>query len=50
LNRLLEQLNSPGPSDQKSVLGGVLRDIRSFAGAADQFDDITMLGLTYKGE
>lgn len=50
LNRLLEQLNSPGPSDQKSVLGGVLRDIRSFAGATDQFDDITMLGLTYKGE
>ena len=30
------------------ALESVLRDIRNFAGAAEQFDDITMLGITYR--
>ena len=46
-DRMLEQLNTLKDSDQKTVLGGVLQDIRNFAGTAEQFDDITMLGLTY---
>lgn len=48
--RMTEQLNRLKDSDQKTILEGVLQDIRKYAGAADQFDDITMLGLTYKGE
>ena len=47
--RLLEQLNRQKDSDQKTLLEGVLQDIKNFAGTAEQFDDITMLGLTYKG-
>lgn len=48
--RLREQLNRQKDSDQKALLEGVLQDIRSFTGAAEQFDDITMLGLTYRGD
>ena len=48
-NRMTEQLNRLKDSDQKTILEGVLQDIRNYAGTADQFDDITMLGLTYKG-
>ena len=48
--RVLEQLNRLKDSDQKTLLEGMLQDIRNFAGAAEQFDDITMLGLTYKGD
>ena len=33
----------------KALLPGVRRDIADFADGADQFDDITMLGLTYFG-
>lgn len=47
--RMLAQLNSLKDSDQETVLRGVLQDIRNYAGVAEQFDDITMLGLTYKG-
>ena len=32
----------------KWTLEDVLQDIRNFAGKAEQFDDITMLGLTYR--
>jgi sigma-B regulation protein RsbU (phosphoserine phosphatase) len=48
--RVLEQLNRLKDSDQKTLLEGMLQDIRNFAGDAEQFDDITMLGLTYKGD
>ena len=48
-DRMTELLNRLKDLDQKAVLEGVLQDIRNYAGAADQFDDITMLGLTYKG-
>ena len=47
--RMTEQLNRLKDSDQKTILEGVLQDIRNYTGSADQFDDITMLGLTYKG-
>ena len=49
-DRMLEQLNSLKDSDQQTVLRGLLCDIRNYAGTAEQFDDITMLGLTYKGK
>ena len=48
--RMLEELNSLKDSDQETVLRGVLGDIRNYAGSAEQFDDITMLGLTFQGE
>ena len=35
---------------QEQILNEMLRDIRNFAGTAEQFDDITMLGLTYFGD
>jgi len=49
-DRLLQQLNRQKDADQKTVLEGLLQDIRKFTGAVEQFDDITMLGLTYKGD
>ena len=48
--RLREQLNRQKNADQKTLLESILQDIRNFAGAVDQFDDITMLGLTYNGD
>ena len=47
--RMVECLNQLKDQSQEQVLTGMLRDIRSFACAAEQFDDITMLGLTYLG-
>ena len=46
-DRLLDVLNRLKDQDQKAILEGVLQDIRAFAGSAEQFDDITMLGITY---
>ena len=49
MERLIGQLNQLKDSDQKAILEGVLQDLRSFTGAAERFDDITILGLTYLG-
>ena len=49
-DRLAERLNQLKDLDQQTILEGVLNDIRRFAGTADQFDDITLLGLTYRGD
>ena len=46
--RMLEKLNRLKEASQEEMLEGVLQDIRDFAGTADQFDDITMLGLSYR--
>ena len=46
-DRLVKRLNLRRDAAQQLVLEDVLRDIRAFAGSAEQFDDITMLGLTY---
>ena len=48
--RLCEKLNALKNVSQQQTLESVLRDIRNFTGAAEQFDDITMLGITYNGE
>ena len=49
-DRLTHKLNQLKSVPQAQVLESVLRDIRNFAGTAEQFDDITMLGITYGGE
>ena len=46
--RLLEKLNTVRNVPQQQALESVLRDIRNFAGGAEQFDDITMLGVTFR--
>ena len=46
-DRLVQRLNRQRNSTQQKTLEDVLQDIRNFAGSAEQFDDITMLGLTY---
>ena len=45
--RLVERLTYLKEGSQKRILEGTLQDIRNFAGEAEQFDDITMLGITY---
>ena len=45
--RMTERLNSLKDSSQQKLLTGMLEDIRRFAGDEEQFDDITMLGVTY---
>ena len=49
-DRLTKKLNQLKGVSQAQTLESVLRDIRNFAGSAEQFDDITMLGITYGGE
>ena len=46
--RITEQLNALKGGSQKQILTGMLEDIRRFAGDEEQFDDITMVGITYK--
>ncbi len=48
-DRLLKILNKRKDAADKLLLPAVKRDIESFADGADQFDDITMLGFSYKG-
>ena len=47
--RLLQVLNSVKEEPMQTVLQTVRGDIAGFVGAADQFDDITMLGFAYFG-
>ena len=47
--RLIEKLNSVKNASQEETLAAVYRDIVGFAGEAEQFDDITMIGYTYNG-
>ena len=48
--RLTAKLNSLRDVPQAEVLAGVRADIDVFAGKAEQFDDITMIGFTYLGQ
>ena len=47
--RMLEALNAVPNAEPKKLLSNVKQAIDGFVGAAPQFDDITMLGFTYKG-
>ena len=48
--RLLDTLNRHSDTDPKSICDSVKADVDAFVGEAPQFDDITMLALTYKGD
>ena len=47
--RLLDAMNSAPSEDPKELLAHVRAKIDEFVKGAPQFDDITMLGLRYKG-
>ena len=47
--RMVDKLNTVKKASQEETLAAVYRDIVEFAGEAEQFDDITMLGYTYNG-
>lgn len=47
--RMVEALNAGKEGDEAALLAAVKEKIDAFAGAAMQFDDITMLGLRYNG-
>ena len=50
VERLTAALNAVKGADLKDALPAIRRDIADFAGAAEQFDDITMLGFAYRGK
>ncbi len=45
--RMIAHLNTLKHQPQDRLLSGMLENVRRFAGEADQFDDITMLGITW---
>ena len=47
---MLAALNSSPDVSMQTLLDNVREAIDQFVGAAEQFDDITMLGLRYRGE
>lgn len=47
--RLTAALNRSYETDPKKLLHHVREEINEFVGDGEQFDDITMLGLYYKG-
>lgn len=49
-DRMLAALNSSPDVSMQTLLDNVREAIDQFVGAAEQFDDITMLGLRYRGE
>ncbi len=46
--RMTRTLTALKELPQEQLLKGMLADIREFAGEAEQFDDITMMGFTYR--
>ena len=48
--RLVNTLNTLTQASEEATLRDVLLDVEAFAGKAEQFDDITMLGFTYLGQ
>ena len=48
--RLLDVLNTLKDASVTDTLPAIRKDIADYVGDADQFDDITMLGLTYFGQ
>ena len=47
--RMLEALNADPDAEPEAVLGNVHQAVNSFVKSADQFDDLTMLCLEYRG-
>lgn len=48
-DRMIEALNTARESDPKEVLRTVRESVDRFVGVAEQFDDLTMICLEYKG-
>ena len=48
-DRLMEVLNRYKDNEPKNLVGNIKKEVDSFANGMDQFDDITMLSLWYKG-
>ena len=49
LDRMLEALNSDTSANPEQILSNVGTAVSEFAGGAEQFDDLTMLCMEYKG-
>ena len=47
--RMTDALDRARGGDAAGLLGGLLADVRAFVGEALQFDDITLLAVTYRG-
>ena len=49
-DRMIDALNQYARLTPKEILAGVKSAIDTFVGEAEQFDDLTMLCLEYKGK
>ena len=49
-DRMIDALNSNAKADPEEVLGNVRASVDRFVGIAEQFDDLTMLCLEYRGQ
>ncbi len=49
LDRMLQKANAMRGASQKETLTALRADLEAFTDGLEQFDDITMLGLTYRG-
>jgi sigma-B regulation protein RsbU (phosphoserine phosphatase) len=49
-SRLLEALNASAPEEPEKVLAAVTESIDAFTGGTEQFDDLTMLFVRWKGK
>ncbi len=50
VQRLLEALNASASADPEAILSAVKENIAAFTGGAEQFDDLTMLCVRWKGK
>jgi len=48
-DRIEEKLNASGARSMKELLKYMSDDVDSYMGDVDQFDDITLLGISYLG-
>ena len=49
-DRMLDALNADPDAGPEELLKRVRAEVDTFIGDAEQFDDLTMLALTYKGK
>ena len=49
-DRMIDALNSKAEADPKGILGAVRASVDEFVGSADQFDDLTMVCIEYRGK
>ena len=49
-DRMLDALNADPEAAPRNVLENVQKDVAEFVGEAEQFDDLTMLCMVYKGK